>query len=150
MHLTGVRGIHGIEERRERVAQAEAAAAAVADVEDALQLLGERRFVVEGRIAPIDGMARGCLEAALAACGGLPWTPLAGTGRCRGHGMRGVIGARRERRAPSASWCFGIRDLKSLRGPSGTGWRASARPWPGSRTSRRSRRNLHRALPSPS
>jgi hypothetical protein len=69
VHLTGRGLIDRIEQRRKRVAQAEATATAVADVEHALEFLLERGFVIERRIAPIDGMAGGGFEAALASGG---------------------------------------------------------------------------------
>src|SRR5262249_36777411 len=59
----------GVEQGREGVAQAEAAATAVTDVEDALEFLLERRLVDELRLAPIERMARGSLQAPFAYAG---------------------------------------------------------------------------------
>ena len=51
-----------IEQRRKRRAQVHAAAAAVADVEDPLELVLERRLVVELRVLPVERMPRGRLR----------------------------------------------------------------------------------------
>ncbi len=55
------RGIDGLEQRRKGIAQTEAAPTAVADVENPRELLFERRFIVERRVAPIDRMTGGGL-----------------------------------------------------------------------------------------
>jgi hypothetical protein len=65
--FAGRRLVDQVEQRRKRVAQIEAAAAAVTDVENPLELPIERGGVIELRILPVEGMARGRLETALAA-----------------------------------------------------------------------------------
>ena len=63
-------GIHGVEQRRKGVAQAEAAAATVADVEHALEFRLERADVVELRLAPLQRVPGGRLQASLASARG--------------------------------------------------------------------------------
>src|SRR5205823_9923889 len=58
--------VHRVEQRGKGVAQAEAAAAAVADVEHAREFALERAHVVERRVAPLQRVPGGGLEAPLA------------------------------------------------------------------------------------
>src|SRR5205823_13269790 len=58
--------VHRVEQRGKGVAQAEAAAAALADVEHALELRLERYQVVELRVAPLQRVPGGGLQAPLA------------------------------------------------------------------------------------
>ncbi len=106
---------------REGIAQREATATAVADVEDALEFFLERGLVGKRRViaSPADG--------ARAPAGCPRVMPVSD--------------------ALTSSIALGA--IRSCRGPSGSDWRANARPWPASRTSRRSRRTLPRAPASP-
>ncbi len=105
--------------------------------------------VVEIRVLPGDRMAGRRVETAFAH--GRPWMlPLDRRMRGRwpaaGHGGRGGRAARR--RLSEALRRFAKRGGRSItsarRGRAGSGRRASARPWPGSRTSRRFPRSLPR------
>src|ERR1700746_3865118 len=64
--LHGLAVVDEIEQRRKSAAERHAAATTVADVEDSLHLLEERFFIVKIGVAPIDPVARGCVEVTFA------------------------------------------------------------------------------------
>ena len=154
VHFHGGRVVHQVEQRGEGIAQTHAATTAVADVEHALKLLHECGFVVKLRLAPRQGMACRRLETAFASAFGR----LAHVQICMDD-----IFEKSSRFMPSAALMSGKHGrikrgrknrprfhkpgliCRGCRGPSGTGWHVNARPWPVSRTSRRSRQNPHRA-----
>src|SRR5260370_42508799 len=67
IELAGLRFVDQIEQGRKGIAQIEAAAAAMADIEYPFEFLLQRTGVVELRILPAKGMARGRLQIALTA-----------------------------------------------------------------------------------
>ena len=134
VHLAVVGGIDQVEQVREALAQAHAAAAAVADVEHPLHLLEGRGLVVEVGAFPVDRVPGRGFEVAFAH-GVVPL-------RCAGSG-NAVRRTNKGHEAPcSALTLHRAVSRPARRAPSGSGWHASARPWPASRTSRRSRRGL--------
>src|SRR5262249_11838450 len=125
-----------VEQRRKRGAEIDAAPAAVTYAEDALELGGEPRFVVEIRRAPSDGVPGRSFEAPWAeGRGGAPpaAAPAPGLGS-----LHGALGRREQ-----------VASRPGRREPSGTGWRASAPPSRAFRTSRRSPQSLPGAPPWP-
>ena len=136
VELAGRGVVDQIEQARKAVAQIEAAATAMADVEHAPELGVERGRVVERRLRPLDRVAGGGFGAAFLH---------------RGSGAR-VVGERREGPRPlprcAATGGAGV-NRRAYRAPSGSARRATSRPSPGSRTSRRSRRNPRRAPTAP-
>src|SRR6185369_7783005 len=123
VHLAVGGGVDEVEQGRERLAEADAAAAAVADVEHPLHL-GEGLALVAIVVAPpVDRMPGRRLEIALA----------------QRHRL-----SINEQRAARALVLVIRRRLSrpARRAPSGSDWRASARPWRASRTSPRPRRSL--------
>ena len=175
VHLHRLALVDEIEKGREGVAEAHAAPAAVADVEDPLQLRKEGLLVVERGVAPVDRMASGRFEAALADAlphpAGRPGGGAGGRSRLYLDGHGGLRGGAGTRRGGGAAACAfrrhlvplpenerrpapPLRRLSSLRhparrGPSGSGWHGTVRPLRGSRTSPRSPRAPRRGRSSP-
>src|SRR5690606_9461532 len=116
----------GVEECREGVAQVEAAAAAVADVEHPLEFLHQRGLVVVLLGLPGNIVPRRGVEAALAI---IFW----------------ISHRKLEDRQPLALPVLLRFRCPACPGLSGNDWRANARPWPASRTSRRFRRSSRHA-----
>src|SRR5262249_12858552 len=123
VELAGRAVVDHVEQPREGIAEIEAAAAAVTDVEDTLHLLLERGLVPEPGVLPIEGVTGRGFEAAFA------------------HGIAlgvALMSVGRKRGPAGPLYLFGLGLRPSCRGPSGSARRGSSRPWPESRTSRRS------------
>ncbi len=162
VHFHRLGTVDEVEQRRERLAQADAPPAAVTDVEDALQFLLERRFVVESGIAPVERVPGGCLQVAFALGHWIvqvPWIcersraarrpglarrPAAATAASASP-VRDALTGRRASRLRRRSNERPALSPPVRRAPSGNDSRASVRPSPAFRTSRRSRRNPRRA-----
>ncbi len=136
IELAGLGLVDEVEQRWEGVAEIEAAPAAMTNVEDAAQLRVDLLGVREVRIPPVDGMPDRRVQSAFA------------------HGLvleSSIVFGGPGRRFPGSHVGPPLLGRVSpwSRAPFGSGRRGFSPPWPGSRTSRRSRRSPLRGQNAP-